>query len=50
MTHRVNDLFLLAHAEAGEAPPLTDRIELDGLLFECTDLMRGRAPRHEIIV
>lgn len=43
MTHRVNDLFLLAQAEAGERPPLTDRVELDGLVLECVDLMRGRA-------
>lgn len=43
MAHRVDELFLLAHAEAGEAPPLTDEVELDGLVFECTDLMRGRA-------
>jgi methyl-accepting chemotaxis protein len=30
MTHRVDDLFLLARAEAGDQPPLTDAIELDG--------------------
>lgn len=43
MTHRVDDLFLLAQAEAGDRPPLTDQIELDGLVLECVDLMRGRA-------
>jgi len=43
MSHRVNDLFLLARAEAGDRPPLTDEIELDGLVLECVDLMRGRA-------
>jgi hypothetical protein len=43
MTHRVDDLFLLAQAAAGERPPLADHIELDGLVLECVDLMRGRA-------
>jgi len=43
MTHRVDDLFLLARAEAGDRPPLTDQIELDGLVLDCVDLMRGRA-------
>jgi signal transduction histidine kinase len=43
MTHRVDDLFLLAQAAAGDRPPLTDHIELDGLVLECVDLMRGRA-------
>jgi len=43
MTHRVNDLLLLAQAEAGDRPPLVDRVELDGLVLECVDLMRGRA-------
>lgn len=43
MTHRVDDLFLLAQAAAGDRPPLKDRIELDGLVLECVDLMRGRA-------
>ena len=43
MSHRVNELFLLARAEAGDKPPLTDHIELDGLVLECVDLMRGRA-------
>ncbi len=43
MAHRVNELFMLAHAEAGELPQLKDEVELDGLVLECTDLMRGRA-------
>jgi signal transduction histidine kinase len=40
---RVEELLLLARAEAGERAPLTDRVELDGLALECADLMRGRA-------
>jgi signal transduction histidine kinase len=43
MSSRVEDLVLLAHAEAGEQPPLRDTVELDGLALECADLMRGRA-------
>lgn len=43
MTHRVDELFLLAEAQAGEEVRLGDDVELDGLLLECTDLMRGRA-------
>lgn len=43
MSRRVNELFLLAEAEAGEIPVLTDRVELDGLVMEAADLMRGRA-------
>ncbi len=43
MSQRVSDLFLLAQADAGEVPPLEDRVEVDGLLLECVDLMRGRA-------
>lgn len=43
MTQRVESLLLLAHAEAGERPPLADEVELDGLALECADLMRGRA-------
>jgi signal transduction histidine kinase len=43
MSQRVNDLFLLAEADAGDAPLLEDRLELDGLLLECVELMRGRA-------
>ena len=40
---RVEELLLLARASAGERPPLTDNVELDGLALECADLMRGRA-------
>lgn len=43
MAHRVDDLFMLAGAEAGERPQLTDDIELDGIALECADLMRRRA-------
>ncbi len=43
MTHRVDDLFLLAQAEAGDRPPVNDQIDVDGLVLECVDLMRGRA-------
>ena len=47
MAHRVDSLFLLAQAEAGERPALTDDIELDGLALECADFMRGRAQRSQ---
>ena len=43
MRHRVEELQLLAQAEAGERPQLHDQVELDGLLLECSDLMRARA-------
>jgi signal transduction histidine kinase len=43
MRRRVEELMLLARASAGERPPMTDTIELDGLAFECADLLRGRA-------
>jgi signal transduction histidine kinase len=43
MQRRVNDLFLLAEARAGGIPPLDERVEMDGLLFEAADVMRGRA-------
>ena len=45
MARRVEGLFLLAQADAGERPTLTDEIELDGLALEGADLMRGRAQR-----
>jgi len=50
MVRRVDDLFLLAQAEAGDRPPMQDAVELDGLALECTDLMRGRAQqtRHSL--
>ena len=43
MGRRVDDLLLLARAEAGERPPVQDVVELDGLVLECADLMRRRA-------
>jgi len=43
MTHRVSDLFLLASVQAGERLPLRELVELDGLVAEAADLMRGRA-------
>jgi len=43
MHRRVEELLLLARAEAGERAPLTERVELDGLALECADLMRARA-------
>ena len=43
MQRRVEELLLLARAEAGERPILTEAVELDGLALECADLMRARA-------
>ena len=43
MKRRVDELMLLAQAEAGERPALDESVELDGLVFECADLMRARA-------
>ncbi len=43
MRRRVDELFLLAEARAGEVVRLEQSIELDGLVLECTDLMRARA-------
>ena len=43
MKRRVDELFLLAQTEAGERVNLTETVELDGLVLECADLMRGRA-------
>ncbi len=43
MTRRVDELLLLAHAEAGERLPLDALVEIDGLALDCADLMRGRA-------
>lgn len=43
MRRRVEELLLLARAEAGERPPLDEAVELDGLALDCADLMRGRA-------
>lgn len=43
MRRRVDELLILAEAQAGEHAPLDDLVELDGLALECADLMRGRA-------
>jgi two-component system OmpR family sensor kinase len=43
MRRRVDELLLLAEAQAGEQIPLDDLVDLDGLALECADLMRGRA-------
>jgi len=43
MRRRVDELFLLAEAQAGERVRLEDHVEIDGLVLECTDLMRERA-------
>ncbi len=43
MRRRVDELFLLAEARAGEVVRLEQRVELDSLVLECTDLMRARA-------
>ena len=43
MRRRVDELFLLAEAQAGEKIRLEDDVEMDGLVLECTDLMRERA-------
>ncbi|MEO8294884.1 MAG: HAMP domain-containing sensor histidine kinase [Gemmatimonadota bacterium] len=42
MRRRVAELFLLAQARSGELIDLTQEVELDGLVLECTDLMRSR--------
>jgi two-component system, OmpR family, sensor kinase len=47
MRRRVDDLLVLAHAEAGERPLLDETVELDGLALECADLMRARAQMLE---
>jgi signal transduction histidine kinase len=43
MSRRVDELFLLARAEAGERVPQTELVELDLVALEAADLMRGRA-------
>ena len=43
MRRRVDELSLLAEARSGERVRLEDDVELDGLVLECTDLMRARA-------
>lgn len=47
MARRVDDLFLLAEAEAGERPVLVRGVELDGVALAAADLMRGRASALE---
>lgn len=50
MSRRVAELILLARATAGDRPPMTDDVELDGLVWQCADLMRARAQatRHRL--
>lgn len=43
MRRRVDELFRLAEAQAGETVPLRDRVELDELVLDSVDLMRARA-------
>ena len=43
MRRRVDELFLLAEAQAGEKIRLEDDVEMDDLVLQCTDLMRERA-------
>lgn len=43
MSRRVDELFLLARAEAGEPLPRTTVVALDEIALEAADLMRGRA-------
>ncbi len=43
MSRRVDELFLLARAEAGEQVTRTEIVELDAVALEAVDLMRGRA-------
>jgi signal transduction histidine kinase len=50
MRRRVDELLLLAEAQAGEQAPLDDLVELDGLALECADLMRGRAAQTDHVL
>lgn len=43
MRRRVDELMLFAEAESGTAFARDERVDLDELAFECTDLMRRRA-------
>lgn len=43
MQRRVDDLFLLAEAQSGSRPALDETVDLEELLLESADVMRGRA-------
>jgi signal transduction histidine kinase len=43
MSRRVDELFLLARADAGESIARRGPVELDGIVLEAVDLMRARA-------
>lgn len=43
MQRRVDELFLLAEAQSGSAPPVDETVELDALVLEGADVMRSRA-------
>lgn len=43
MQRRVDDLFLLAEAQSGSRPALDETVDLEELLLESADAMRGRA-------
>jgi signal transduction histidine kinase len=45
MKRRVDELFLLAESESDTRVVLRDDVDLEGLAFEVTDLMRGRAAK-----
>jgi len=47
MSHRVDQLLMLALDESHERPAVSDAVELDGLVLACADLMRGRATEAE---
>lgn len=43
MQRRVDDLFLLAEAQAGSPPSVNEVVDLEELLLEAAEAMRGRA-------
>lgn len=45
MQRRVNELFLLAEAQSGAPPRLEGPVDLESLLLEVADALRGRAQR-----